>query len=475
MKVRLQVIVALACATFASLLAPTVLANGRFPGARQVVISPTTEDTLLLRTTFGQMLTRDGGKSFRWICEEAIGYGGTQDPAVGITQAGTLLNAAYEGTSVSLDAGCSFPFPPGLEKRYSTDLTVDASAPAHALVIVAANEIVQPPLLAELWETRDDGQSFARLSALPAGFFPQNVDIARSSPQRVYVTGLQTGGGRSQPSLLRSDDGGASWEQREVPVFDANVYLSAVDPFDAARIYVRVERDPDDELLLSTDAGETYSSLIEINGGMLGFALSPDGSRIAVGGPSGGVLVAARDDGLFVPASATPVTCLAWSARALYACGVDEIASGFALGASSDEGKTFAPLLPALGDVCGPITSSVCGPTTPYAQACPGRWPGVLATLRSTTGAPAACTAAVGGASGAAGAGAVGGSNAGSAGGPGGPSPSPTPDDGCAARQGATSRVGASVLGVLALAGFVGRHRRLRRGGRSSRRDQTGE
>ena len=81
--------VALGCAVLVSTCAPTAQANGRFPGARQVVVSPKADGTVLLRTTFGQMLTRDGGQSFRWLCEEIIGYGGTQDPAVGITEAGT--------------------------------------------------------------------------------------------------------------------------------------------------------------------------------------------------------------------------------------------------------------------------------------------------------------------------------------------------------------------------------------------------
>lgn len=370
------------------------MANGRFPGARQIAIHPLDPATLLLRTTFGQMLSHDSGQSFRWLCEEVIGYGGTQDPAVAITADGTLLNAAYEGTSVSHDGGCSFPFAVGLTSRYSLDLTLDTSSPAHALVIVAGDQLNGIP--PQCWETTDNGQQWATLSDLDKGFFPQNVDVARSRPLRVYISGLQNKNGSSQASLLRSDDGGKTWAQREVSVDQAiNVYLSAIDPQDEQRIYLRLEGSTEDELLLSTDGGESYQSLVKLPGGMLGFALSPDGTKIAVGGPTGGVLVASRDDGVFTQASPTPVTCLAWGKDGLYACGVDEIASGFAMARSTDEGKTFVPLLAALGDACGPLQT--CGPTSPYAGLCPGRWPGIKGMLKSSGPPPVACDVVTGG------------------------------------------------------------------------------
>lgn len=403
---------ALAATLTVFLGAPGAQANGRFPGARQIAIAPTDPSLLVLRTTFGQMVSRDAGQSFRWVCEEVIGYAGDQDPPIVITADGSLISAAFEGTSVSHDGGCTFTFPPGLEGRYSIDNTLDTSSPSRALVLTVADK--KNDLPAQCWRTDDDGKSWSVASALEAGFFPQNIDIARSDSRRVYVSGLRDINGSSQAALLRSDDGGESWERRDVPVpVGINAYLSAVDPLDPTRIYLRTERVEGDELLLSTDSGETYTKLATLPGGMLGFALSPDGAQIAIGGPLDGVLVGARADGVFSARNPAPVTCLAWGMEGLYACGVDELSSGFAMARSDDEGSTFVPLLAALGDACGPLAT--CGSSTPYGGLCPGRWPGIRANLR-TSGPPlAACQSTAGGKGGA---GVSGGS--GGLGGPGG-------------------------------------------------------
>ncbi len=446
------------------------LANGRFPGARQIALHPTDPSTLLLRTTFGQMLTSDGGASFHWICEEAIGYGGTQDPAALITSTGALLNAAYEGTSVSLDGGCSFAFPEGLAKRYGLDLALDASLPSRALLTVAAD--ISNKLPSQLWETLDGGKIWVKKSDIPQGFFPQNIDVARPDGQRVYVTGLRDTNGSNQASLLRSIDGGATWEMRDLPLEKAkSAYLSAIDPLDASRIYVRVEGADEDTLLRSDDGGDSYQPLASLEGGMLGFALSPDGSRVAIGGPTGGVLVASRNNGDFVQQSATPITCLTWAPDGLLACGLDESSSGFALGRSLDEGKSFSPILVALGDTCGPLDT--CGATSPYAALCPDRWPALKTTLQ-TSGATcvaggSAGVAGLGGSTGAASASSAGATVAaglggsGSAGGAGGQVASRAPHDlegGCDVAGGGLGTSGTGLLlGWLVWVGRVGRRK----------------
>lgn len=48
-------------------------ANGRFPAAQQVVLGPgARSDVITLRTTFGPLVSRDGGRGFRWYCEELL-------------------------------------------------------------------------------------------------------------------------------------------------------------------------------------------------------------------------------------------------------------------------------------------------------------------------------------------------------------------------------------------------------------------
>src|SRR5438094_3477454 len=83
-------------------------ANGRPPEANGVVLQPSDPNAIYIRTTFGLLVSRDAGCSFHWICEDAIGYGGTFDPKYAIANDGALFAGTFDGLRVSRDAGCSF-------------------------------------------------------------------------------------------------------------------------------------------------------------------------------------------------------------------------------------------------------------------------------------------------------------------------------------------------------------------------------
>jgi hypothetical protein len=72
---------------------------------------------------------------------------------------------------------------------------------------------------------------------------------------------------------------------------------------------------------------------------MLGFALSPDGSKVYAGNVEQGLFVGARDGGAFANTSNIHVQCLATSGVQLWACSNE--ASGFIAGVSNDDGATF--------------------------------------------------------------------------------------------------------------------------------------
>ena len=57
------------------LLAPELAhANGAFPSVSQLVSDPADGDHLVLRTTFGLLVTRDRGGTWDWLCEAGAGY-----------------------------------------------------------------------------------------------------------------------------------------------------------------------------------------------------------------------------------------------------------------------------------------------------------------------------------------------------------------------------------------------------------------
>src|SRR5258706_6849694 len=75
-----------------SLAGRTAQANGRYPLANQLVVDPGAPDHLVARTTFGLLSSHDTGKSWTWICEDALGaLDNSEDPAIAVTADGSIL------------------------------------------------------------------------------------------------------------------------------------------------------------------------------------------------------------------------------------------------------------------------------------------------------------------------------------------------------------------------------------------------
>jgi hypothetical protein len=131
MRVRSSSHFAFLGAVLATLAVTTpTLGNGRFPATNAIALSPADPSTILVRATYGFVLTKNGGQRWSWICEAAVGFCGPEDPMVSFTSDGTLLAGMLEGLSVSHDSGCQWDFATGgLENRFVVDLSVDKVDP----------------------------------------------------------------------------------------------------------------------------------------------------------------------------------------------------------------------------------------------------------------------------------------------------------------------------------------------------------
>ena len=96
---------ALAAALASWSATPTVLANGRYPSAQQLIEDPRSPEHLIVRATYGLLVTRDAGKRWSLICEQAVGYGGNEDPALGLLGDGTLLAGLFGGLALGSAGG----------------------------------------------------------------------------------------------------------------------------------------------------------------------------------------------------------------------------------------------------------------------------------------------------------------------------------------------------------------------------------
>jgi MYXO-CTERM domain-containing protein len=361
-------------------------ANGRFPAAGQLALDPADPDVLLVRATYGLLLTRDDATHWSWICEDTVGYGGFEDPMMSFTADGSILAATFEGLGVSHDTGCDWAFAGGgLAGQYVVDLDMEKGDPSKGVLLVAndaGQEGGTPVYVMQLWETSDSGATWAQAgTSLPASFFGVTVDTAPSDSSRIYASGtLGPPGYPAHPGLIeRSDDGGATWQPMFIPGSDdANVpYIGAVDPQNPDVLYVRLDGNPTDQLVVSEDGGATWTKVFETRvppqgatSPLLGLALSPDGSTVALGGPNDGLWTAPASTLTYTKASSMSALCLTWSAAGLYGCG-DEVADGFTAGISTDQGKTWTPLLHRAG-LCGPLA---CAADSGVATQCNSLWP----------------------------------------------------------------------------------------------------
>jgi hypothetical protein len=367
-------------------------ANGRFPRADQLVFVPGRPDELVLRATFGLLVSRDAGVSWDWVCERAIGFDGIEDPAVAVLNDGVVLAGLFGGLAQSEADACSWRFANSAAPDLPVvDLSVRRDAPNVAVALAWEAQAPgqnTPDYRSRFFATSDNGARWAAYgNPIDPSVLLLTLDLAPSDPRRLYASGIRTGSARSAVLFVSTDEG-TSWSEYAVP-FDARteqgVYIAAVDPVMPELVYLRTSAATSSRLLVTRDGGVSFEERFT-GRPMLGFALSPDGSEVYLGGLEDGLWVGAREPLGFEQRSTLPIACLASRGNTLYACSSE--AGGFALGVSFDEGQSFEPRL-RLPEVRGPLAC----PAESSASVCGTLWPAMserLGVLPPAPGAPQA-------------------------------------------------------------------------------------
>lgn len=402
---------ALTTAVFGSYLlaAGPAAANGRYPSAQQLLVDPDDPENLWVRATYGLVNSR-GRSEWGWVCEDAIGYGSGEDPMLVMAHGGRLFAGAFAGLFVSADGGCSWSLEPSMAGLQVRDIATDA---AHASVAaLTSTPLDNGDYELRVFRSSGDPPQFAALGRpIALDLLGFTIDVAPSDPRRLYVSGAMwplapsadagpppekpdaSPRGPNGPAfLLRSRDGGETWERRRLRGASLynEPYIAAVHPTNPDVLYVRV-KGPDQQqgfisshLLYSDDAGDSFREIFRGPADMLGFALSPDGGRVYLGlGDSRelsgfrkveasalGVYEAAAPEFAFSRVFEGQIGCLTYSGSTLFACGA-HYSSGFEIAASKDDGRTFETLLD-FGGIQGPLrcegandVGPECGPAWP--------------------------------------------------------------------------------------------------------------
>jgi hypothetical protein len=356
--------VAAGLATFA--FAPAALANGRFPAANEIFFAPANPSFVGVRTTFGILLSYDGGSTWSWLCEDTLGLGPktTEDPPIAMTAGGSIVAALSFGLDVSSDQGCSWSLAGGpLASQVFKDVALRPDSPHEVVAVTAtyeptAGEGGAPGYDQQVYASTDDGAHWAPLGMpIDPSVLVTTVDVAPSDSSRLYASAIRHTTNPPTASLFVSTDAGASWVERPLP-FDATrstaVFVAGVDPANADLVYVR--SDGKSQLFVTPDAGKTWSVPLSIDDPMLGFALSSDGSTVYAGSFAAGLLAASRSTSgtpSFASISDIHVECLATHGADLWACSDEP--SGFVVGQSASAGASFAPRLANLLAIGGPL------------------------------------------------------------------------------------------------------------------------
>jgi hypothetical protein len=347
------------------LLAPAAHANGAFPAVSQLVADPSDPAHLVLRSNFGLLTTRDTGTSWDLVCEGGVGYQNVEPP-IAVLDDGTTIAALPTGIAFSTAAECDFSLGAGVA-TYVADVSRVPGSPSQAVSVsvdIDHNE-------STVWRSADAGQSWQTLGNPIGDLNAATLDVASEVAGTLYVSGASDASG----ILARTSDAGLHWARYEVPgASQLNApYIAAV--ADADTVYVRLSGTPG-HLLITHDGGRHFNSVLDFQGSLDGFALSPDGKLALASGRLDGVWRAPIASLTFERLSCAKLRCLSWSAAGLFAC-ADEFEAGFLVGESTDSGLSFEPRL-HLPCVRGPLA---CASSSSVGAVCPSAWPAISEQL----------------------------------------------------------------------------------------------
>jgi hypothetical protein len=321
-------------------------ADGAFPAGETVLVPADRPQEILLVTNFGVIRSEDGGQSWRWSCErDENAFGSFYQ--FGPAPRRRLFAVANQQVVYSDDATCSWNVAGGLIAGQAvTDVFADPTNAERVVAVTVTGGVHA------VFESSNGGATFgAMLYQAAGGDVVNGVEIARSDPRVLYVALAST---EREPKLARSGDGGATWTVQGLSAGLGRGFarIIAVDPDDPNLVVLRWSSAEGGEAIAVTrDGGATVAKPLSIPTTFTSFARLPDATLVVSGTTFVNqtvvpALFVSRDGGTsFQENRAVPgVRALAQRSGILYAA-TDNFGDGYALGASSDAGASWQPVM----------------------------------------------------------------------------------------------------------------------------------
>src|SRR5688572_29622992 len=286
---KIAALSALACA----LVASTAAANGRFPRAQRLIQDHANPDFMALYGTYGLLVTRDAGASWRHVCEAATGTYAGEDSLLEIMADERIVLRADTGLSRSDASLCSYDAVLGSASEALQDITRDSASP-NGLLSLSTTLRDDGAFVSELSSSSDGGATFTPLASIPPDVLELGLtlDVSANQPELIYLSGFDDEG---RGILARSTNRGQSFVGFEITGLgvSAPAYIAAVSANDPDRVFVRTDEfsragfeakeTADDSLYFTPDGGQTWHLALNKRGKLYGFALSPDERWVLAG------------------------------------------------------------------------------------------------------------------------------------------------------------------------------------------------
>jgi len=325
-------------------------ADGAFPDSLGIIAPADRPHDIVLATNFGVVTSIDDGQTWTWSCEQDRSSFGTQ-----YQMSAPPLDRIYTRSQGSLafsdDRACGWDIAGGAVAGTAiTDAFPDPTDPGRMLAVAMATD-ADGGVGYRIYESSDGGATFATVRYTAAsGDIVTGVEIARAAPATIYLTLIS--GAASTPKLGKSADGGATWQLRDLTAALGagvrSVRLVAIDPENAARVYLRVADAGGERLAITDDGGVTAASPLMLPGGvMTAFVRTPSGAMLVTGKIGLGPVMYRSTDGAATFATLpVPPTLLGMTARGNLIYGAsDTLVETEGAFVSEDQGTSWQPLL----------------------------------------------------------------------------------------------------------------------------------
>jgi hypothetical protein len=371
---------AAAAVLFSLVVASSARANGAFPDEFSVHFPVSAPNRIYVGANFGLIVSEDEGATWRYACEPWV----TEGSAAALSQANVIfyqlaaddaLLALATQVTRSDDDACTWPPATGvITGEVLTDIFPD---PNDATLVVVIVDVANG---SSLVASHDGGRTFVDAPLYQTDALLTGIELSRSTPGVMYATSISIAG--STATLLRSADSGQTWTSITIPTAaGTEALILAVDPVDSNTIYLRVVGALTDSVVVSTDGGQTFTTILSIDGQFSAFLRAADGSLYA--GTLNGVLYTRAPGATdFTNHSAPHFRCLGQppGSSRVYACG-DMGLDGWDIGYSDDNGVTFTAMM-SFTSILGPLTCA------PVATNCTAHWARIEAVLGITPTEP---------------------------------------------------------------------------------------